>query len=122
MALELARRALKAGQRESFNRLWTAGSILGVMFLAGQYVAWRQLSAQGIYLSTNPSSSFFYVLTAAHAVHLIGGVLALLYVSVQALRLRLGPGKRTAIDVSAMYWHFLDGLWIYLLILFLVWG
>ena len=122
VALELARRALKSGQRESFNRLWTAGSILGVMFLAGQYVAWRQLSAQGIYLSTNPSSSFFYVLTAAHAVHLIGGVLALLYVSVGALRLRLGPGKRTAIDVTAMYWHFLDGLWIYLLILFLVWG
>ena len=120
--LELARRALKAGQRERFNRLWTAGSVLGVIFLAGQYAAWLQLRAQGIYLATNPSSSFFYVLTAAHAVHLIGGVLALLYVSVGALRLRLGPGKRTAIDVTAMYWHFLDGLWIYLLILFLVWG
>ena len=120
--LELARRALKAGQRETFNRLWTTGSIMGALFLVGQYVAWRQLSAQGIYVQTNPSSSFFYVLTAAHAVHLIGGVLALLYVSVQAVRLRLGPGKRTAIDVTAMYWHFLDGLWIYLLILFLVWG
>src|SRR6266478_2952063 len=120
--LELARRALKAGRRESFNRLWTAGSVLGVLFLACQYAAWLQLRAQGIYLATNPSSSFFYVLTAAHAVHLIGGVLALLYVSVQAFRLRLGPGKRTAIDVTAMYWHFLDGLWIYLLILFLVWG
>jgi cytochrome c oxidase subunit 3 len=122
VVLELARRALKAGQRESFNRLWTSGSVLGILFLAGQYAAWVQLRAQGVYLSTNPSSSFFYVLTAAHAVHLIGGVLALLYVSVQALRLRLGPGKRTAIDVTAMYWHFLDGLWIYLLILFLVWG
>ena len=120
--LEMARRALKAGRRESFTRLWTAGSVLGVVFLACQYAAWLQLRAQGIYLSTNPSSSFFYVLTAAHAVHLIGGVLALLYVSIQALRLRLGPGKRTAIDVTAMYWHFLDGLWFYLLILFLVWG
>jgi cytochrome c oxidase subunit 3 len=120
--LEMARRALKAGKRESFNRLWITGSALGVLFLAGQYAAWLQLSGQGIYLATNPSSSFFYVLTAAHAVHLIGGVFALLYVSIQALRLRLGPGKRTAIDVSAMYWHFLDGLWIYLLLLFLVWG
>jgi cytochrome c oxidase subunit 3 len=122
LALELARRALKAGKRESFNRFWILGSALGVVFLIGQYLAWLQLRAQGIYIATNPSSSFFYVLTAAHAVHLIGGVCALLYVSVQALRLRLGPGKRTAIDVSAMYWHFLDGLWIYLLILFLVWG
>src|SRR5437763_13226928 len=120
--LEMARRALKAGQRENFNRLWIGGSLLGVVFLGGQYATWVQLRAQGIYLATNPSSSFFYVLTAAHAVHLIGGVLALLYVSVGALRLRLGPGKRTAIDVTAMYWHFLDGLWIYLLLLFLVWG
>jgi cytochrome c oxidase subunit 3 len=122
LVLELARRALKAGNRESFNRLWITGSALGVLFLIGQYAAWGQLSARGIYLATNPSSSFFYVLTAAHAVHLIGGVVALLYVSTQALRLRLGPGKRTAIDVSAVYWHFLDGLWIYLLLLFLVWG
>jgi cytochrome c oxidase subunit III len=122
VVLELARRALKAGKRESFNLLWIGGSALGVVFLTGQYQAWRQLSAQGIYLATNPSSSFFYVLTAAHAVHLIGGVFALLYVSIQALRLRLGPGKRTAIDVTAVYWHFLDGLWIYLLVLFLVWG
>ena len=120
--LELARRALKAGRRENFNRLWIAGSALGVLFLAGQYAAWLDLRAQGIYLATNPSSSFFYLLTAAHALHLIGGVVALLYVSVQALRLRLGPGKRTAIDVTAMYWHFLDGLWVYLLVLFLVWG
>jgi len=120
--LELARRSLKAGKRESFNRLWIAGSALGVLFLIGQYAAWRNLAAQGIYLATNPSSSFFYVLTAAHAIHLIGGVVALLYVSIQALRLRLGPGKRTAIDVSAVYWHFLDGLWVYLLLLFLVWG
>jgi cytochrome c oxidase subunit 3 len=121
-ALELARRALKAGRRDRFNRLWIAGSALGVLFLAGQYAAWLDLRAQGIYLATNPSSSFFYVLTAAHALHLIGGVVALLYVSVQALRLQLGPGKRTAIDVTAVYWHFLDGLWVYLLVLFLVWG
>jgi cytochrome c oxidase subunit III len=120
--LEMARRALRAGRRENFNRLWIAGSALGVLFLAGQYAAWLELRAQGIYLATNPSSSFFYVLTAAHALHLIGGVVALLYVSVQALRLRLGPGKRTAIDVTAVYWHFLDGLWVYLLVLFLVWG
>ena len=110
--LEMARRALKAGQRESFNRLWIAGSALGVLFLVGQYVAWLQLRAQGVYLATNPSSSFFYVLTAAHAVHLIGGVLALLYVSVQALRLRLGPGQahrdRCERDVLAFSGRTLD--------------
>ncbi|MEO7653122.1 MAG: hypothetical protein ABIZ80_21910 [Bryobacteraceae bacterium] len=54
--LELARSALKANRRDAFNRYWTAGSVLGVLFLAGQYAAWQQLSAAGIYVSTNPSS------------------------------------------------------------------
>ena len=76
----------------------------------------------GIYVASNPSSSFFYVLTATHAVHLLGGVSALLYVAAQAWRLRLGPAKRTVIDVSAVFWHFLDGIWVYLMVLFYVWG
>ena len=120
--LDLSRRALKAGNRSRFNLWWSAGTGLGVLFLAGQAVAWSQLRQAGVYVSTNPSSSFFYVLTAAHAFHLVGGVLALLYVDIQALRLRLGPAKRTAIDVTAVFWHFLDGLWLYLMILFYVWG
>lgn len=122
LALELARRALRAGARDSFNRWWTLGTALGIAFLVGQYAAWLQLQAAGFYIATNPSSSFFYVFTAAHAIHLIGGVVALLYVNVQALRLRLGPVKRTRVDVVAVYWHFLDGLWIYLLLVFLIWG
>ena len=120
--LELARRALKSGRRSAFNRLWTAGTGLGALFLGGQYIAWQQLQQAGIYLATNPSSSFFYLLTCVHAVHLMGGMGALGYVNVQALRLRLGPGKRTAVDVCAVFWHFLDGVWVYLLLLFLIWG
>ncbi|MBI2679569.1 MAG: cytochrome c oxidase subunit 3 [Candidatus Solibacter usitatus] len=122
VALELARRALKSGRRTAFNRFWTAGTVLGLVFLAGQYAAWQQLYRAGIYIATNPSSSFFFLLTCVHAVHLIGGIGALGYVNIQALRLRLGPGKRTAVDVCAVFWHFLDGMWVYLLLLFLIWG
>jgi len=122
LVLDLSRRALKAGNRSRFNLWWSAGTGLGLLFLIGQGVAWHQLREAGIYVATNPSSSFFYVLTASHAFHLIGGVIALLYVDVQALRLRLGPVKRTAIDVTAVFWHFLDGLWLYLMVLFYVWG
>ena len=122
LALELARRALKSGGRAKFNGWWTAGTALGMAFLGGQALAWSQLNAAGVFISTNPSSSFFYVLTVAHAVHLLGGVSALFYVDVQALRLSLGPAKRTAIDISAIFWHFLDGLWLYLMVLFYVWG
>lgn len=122
IVLDQSRRALKAKQRTKFNFWWSGGTALGILFLLGQAFAWRQLRDAGVYVSTNPSSSFFYVLTAAHAFHLLGGVAALVYVDVQALRLRLGPAKRTAIDISAIYWHFLDGLWLYLMVLFYVWG
>jgi cytochrome c oxidase subunit 3 len=120
--LDVSRRALKKHDRSGFNLWWTAATVLGVLFLAGQAVAWQQLKTAGIYVSSNPSSSFFYLLTASHAFHLLGGIAALLYVDVQALRLRLGPAKRTAIDVTAIFWHFLDGLWLYLMVLFYVWG
>jgi len=122
VALEIARRTLKLGERSRFNLWWSIGTGLGLLFLVGQAMAWRELKIAGIYVASNPSSSFFYVLTASHALHLLGGVTALVYVDIQALRLSLGPAKRTAIDISAIFWHFLDGLWIYLMVLFYVWG
>jgi cytochrome c oxidase subunit III len=120
--LELARRALRNGRRTAFNRYWTLATVLGALFLGGQYMAWRQLNDAGIYLASNPSSSFFFLLTCVHAVHLLGGMTALGYIDVEALLLRLGPGKRTAVDVSAYFWHFLDAVWIYLMALFFFWG
>jgi len=120
--LDLSRRSLKAHNRSQFNLWWSIATGLGIAFLVGQAYAWRVLKEAGFYVATNPSSSFFYVLTAAHALHLLGGVVALVYVDVQALRLQLGPAKRTAIDVTAIFWHFLDGLWVYLMVLFYVWG
>lgn len=121
-AIELARRALRSGRRSAFNRYWTLATVLGALFLGGQYMAWRQLNEAGIYLASNPSSSFFFLLTCVHAVHLVGGMTALGYIDVQAMLLRLGPGKRTAVDVSAYFWHFLDAIWIYLMALFFFWG
>ena len=121
-ALEMARRALKAGIRSKFNAWWSAGAVLGVLFLFGQALAWQRLKDLGIYVATNPSSSFFYVLTASHAVHLVGGVAALIYVAVHSLSPSLRPASRTVIDISAIFWHFLDALWVYLMVLFYVWG
>ena len=122
LALERARRALKAGIRPKFNAWWSAGATLGVLFLLGQALAWRQLKDLGIYVASSPSSSFFYVLTASHAFHLLGGLAALMYVAVRSLRPSLGPARRTVVDISAIFWHFLDGLWVYLMVLFYVWG
>ena len=84
------------------------------MFVAGQYIAWRQLSADGLYLATNPSSSFFYVLTAAHALHVLGGLGGLTRV---ISKLKHGVLRRSTLDATSRYWHFMDVLWIYLLLL-----
>src|SRR5689334_19565190 len=85
LALDLSRRALKARDRGKFNLWWTGATVLGILFLLGQAYAWRELKAAGVFVSTNPASSFFYVLTASHALHLLGGVTALVYVDIQAL-------------------------------------
>jgi cytochrome c oxidase subunit III len=87
---------------------------LGLLFVAGQYAAWSQLRTEGLYLATNPSSSFFYVLTATHALHVLGGVGGLIYV---IRKLRKSTLRRNALDATARYWHFMDVLWLYLLCL-----
>jgi cytochrome c oxidase subunit 3 len=99
---------------EGFRHWWATTTVLGILFVAGQIIAWRQLAAQGIFLASNPSSSFFYVFTAAHGLHLLGGILALLYVQFRATR---KVTRGTAIEVVSMYWHFMDGLWVFLFLL-----
>jgi len=116
ITLEKARGAFH-GLRPLGFRKWlmvTAG--LGVTFLVGQVLAWQQLASQGIYLQSHPHSSFFYVLTGVHAVHLLAGVVALLYVLSLAVRYRLTPGESSAPGVCATYWHFVGAIWLYLLV------
>ena len=122
IVIDTARRLLRRGRRGPFNLLWTAGTVLGTAFLAGQAVAWHQLDARGFYLGSNPSSSFFYVFTWAHAAHVVGALGAVIYVEVRALRYELGPSRRTLVDVSAIFWHFLDVLWLGIMGLFVFWA
>lgn len=118
--LELARFALSADRARAF-RAWLYVTFgLGLAFIGGQWMAWRQLASEGVYLTGNPSSAFFYLVTAAHAVHLTGGLAALLYLVVKARQIRWGLKRRSIVDVTSLYWHFMDGLWIYLFVLLLV--
>jgi cytochrome c oxidase subunit 3 len=87
---------------------------LGLLFVAGQYLAWRDLRAEGLYLATNPSSSFFYLLTAVHALHVLGGLGGLLYV---LRKLSKSILRRNQVVATARYWHFMGVLWLYLLLL-----
>jgi len=90
-------------------------TILGLAFLAGQWLVWSELSASGFYLATSPSSSFFYLLTGMHGIHLLGGVLALLAASAAATLRKSAATRGVMVDVSAWYWHFMTFLWVYIL-------
>lgn len=118
--LELSKKALKMEAPARFVHWLYLTTALGITFIVGQLVAWRELASQGIYITTNPSSSFLYLLTAAHGVHLVGGILALLYLVFRRRKIVINPQKRIAVDITAIYWHFMDGLWIYLLVLLAV--
>ena len=101
------------GEGKSFP--WLGATVLlGAGFLTGQWMAWRELADRGFYLSTSASSSFVYLLTATHAIHLAGGILVLLYAVFVSLLHRPVESRRIVVDATAWYWHFMFVLWLYI--------
>jgi len=118
--LEIARRRIAAcmggwhEHTESPARWLYITLFLGLLFVAGQTFAWVQLKSQGFGLATNVSYSFFYVLTVAHALHVLGGLGGL----VRAIgKLNHSVLRRSTLDATSRYWHFMGVLWLYLLLL-----
>ena len=119
--LETARRKLRQAAASAYKSWLLLTVVLGIGFLVSQLIAWRQLAKQGVYIASNPHSSFFYLFTAAHGVHLLGGLTALGYLS---LRSRAPREDKSAMakaqakaDAVTLYWHFMDFLWLYLFVL-----
>src|SRR5438034_4575050 len=114
--MEVSRRSLKTLNDAAYGRWLAITLILGLGFLASQLMAWRQLVRQGVYMSSNPHSSFFYLFTAAHGVHLLGGLVALSFLMLRTKKKRdtvEGELRRLgAADAAAIYWHFMYGLWV----------
>jgi cytochrome c oxidase subunit 3 len=118
VTLEIARRRIAGYARGIESQIaapmrWLLITLaLGLLFVAGQYMAWLRLKAAGLYLATNASSSFFYVFTGVHALHVLGGLAGLLYVISKLNRSIL---RRSTFSAAAQYWHFMGILWLYLL-------
>ena len=118
VTLEIARRRIAGyvrgieGQVAAPMRWLVITLSLGLLFVAGQYVGWLQLKADGLFLATNPNSSFFYVFTGVHGLHVLGGLAGLVYVISKLNRSIL---RRSTFAAAAQYWHFMDILWLYLL-------
>ena len=123
--LELARRKLKASLTKAYTQWVLVTVALGLAFLASQLSAWRQLSAAGLYVQSNPHSSFFYLLTGAHAVHLAGGLLGLVFLWLRSRWITTDDAvlkkRQASTDAVSIYWHFMDALWIYLFLLLFLW-
>jgi cytochrome c oxidase subunit 3 len=117
--LETARRRLRSSDLRGAQVFVAATGLLGLLFVAGQVGAWRILGSQGVFLASNPHSSFFYMLTGIHAIHLLGGLIWFTAVAVRMRQMAYAPGT-DALGLVALFWHFLSALWVYLLYLLFV--
>src|SRR6266566_3383414 len=109
ITMAAARRKLRAGLESAYKQFLLATALLGFGFLFSQLFAWKQLTRQGVFLTSNPHSSFFYLLTATHGLHLLGGLLALLFLLARTRWQKKATAvatRQAAADAVSIYWHF----------------
>lgn len=115
MALEPVRSIPGIALDREYGIPWLSITIaLGMVFLLGQWAAWRALQDRGFHMFTGVPSPFFFILTGAHAIHLAGGIAVLLYAGVITLVRRRIENRRIVVEVAAWYWHFMGALWLYI--------
>lgn len=114
--------AFKKMKTQLFKVLLGVSLVLGIAFLVLQYQAWTLLTANGIELTTNPSSSFLFVISGFHAAHVLGGVVAIMVAFVTSLvkKHEVTPVRQLRLELTTQYWHFVDILWLYLFIFLIV--
>lgn len=118
--LEFARVAQREDKTKKCARWLGVTLFLGIAFVCGQIAAWRELVSRGLYLGSNPGSFFIYVISGTHGFHLLGGISALSFVVIFFSRWKEKAKQETAVSVIALYWHFMDALWAYLLVLLFI--
>jgi len=120
--IQLAQKAFKEREMMRYRRLITLTALLGVAFAALQAVGFLNLQSHGIALigaKSNAAASFLLVIIGMHALHVIGGVIALLVMFFRAYRVKTKSYSSVPIEIASTYWHFVDVLWIYLLVFFM---
>ena len=120
VALQWARTS--AGHQQADRVRWglLAGGALAFAFLVGQFLVWQQLGSLGYFVDTNPSNSFFYLITGLHGLHLLGGLVAWLRASLRLWRGADTDKIRMSVELCAVYWHFLLLVWLVMFGLLLV--
>jgi len=121
-ALQSAVIATRRDDRDGMLFGLLAGAVSAMVFLIGQLLAWQQLNAAGYFLAANPANAFFYLITAAHGLHVLGGLVALGRTTVRAGRGAGAAKLRLGVELCAMYWHFLLLVWLVLMALLTGWA
>ena len=119
LTMHLAVRAARKDNLPLMRAMLLITTILGLAFLGGQLLGWQDLVQQGVYFVDHPASSFFYVFTGVHGAHVISGVIFLLITAGLAFTYKVHSKSMVTIEMCATFWHFLDGLWLYLFLFLL---
>lgn len=124
LSMHLALRAARANDPQRLQVWLWLTCLLAIGFVFGQFVGWQKLTASGVYLvgegSGNVSGSFLFVLTGLHALHLVGGIIALVVLLVKAVQYRITADRMEGLRLAATFWHSVDFLWLYLFLFLLV--
>ena len=120
LALQLGYNAFKKSKDVAYRGLVALSLALAIGFVLTQYEAWQEMYDAGLQLKGNPAPAFIYVLSGLHAAHVLGGVVALVVAAIHAFKLPVVPTPRRILryQLTLTYWHFMDFLWIYLLLFF----
>jgi len=116
--LHFAYKGFLAGNLKTYKYLLLLTFVLGILFIYLQYKGWMALVAMGVELGTNPSGSFLYVLSGLHAAHILGGLAAVFVAILHAFILpyEVSAKRKLRFEMTQIYWHFVDVLWIYLIV------
>ncbi len=120
VTLHLSYQAFKKGNEKQYKGLLITTFVLGILFVILQYQGWKAMDAMGATFTINPSSSFIYVISGLHAAHVLGGLGALAMAMLHAfiLPFKPTPKRKLRFELVVQYWHFVDILWIYLIVFF----
>jgi cytochrome c oxidase subunit III len=119
LTMQMALKAFKERNMHQYRRLITVTALLGIGFIVMQVIGFMQLTASGNRLEGSGGVAFLYIIFGLHALHVLGGAVALLAMLIRAFSARIRNYNPVPVEVAATYWHFVDLLWVYLFIFFL---
>jgi cytochrome c oxidase subunit 3 len=119
LTIQMALKAFKEREMQRYRNLLTTTAVLGVVFVLLQWMGFRQIWNTGITFKGSGGGQFLYIIAGLHALHVLGGILALIVMFVKAFASKVRSYNSVPVELISTYWHFVDLLWIYLLVFFM---